>query len=80
MAIGWFDAFRQEETPSSFEFGAAPFSIDLVLTGIILIFALPSIAFLLIAPGIRQFKALTIFTFLFTMLSGAILLGKYKSE
>lgn len=77
MKIGWFDAWRNEQTPSSFEVGSDPFFLDLKLTGLLLIFALPSVAFLLISLGIRRFKLLSIFTFLFAMLSGATLLGNY---
>lgn len=78
MTIGWFDAFRESESPSSFEVGAAPFSIDLKLIGLILIFLVPSIAFLLISPGIRKFQLLSTFTFLFVMSSGATILGTNK--
>lgn len=77
MTIGWFDAFRDEDTPSSFDFGSAPFAVDLKLTGLFLIFTIPSIAFLLILPGIRRFQLLSAFTFLFSMLTGATLVGKF---
>lgn len=73
--IGWFDAFRDNGSPSEFEVGPAPFFVNQQLIGLVSIFLIPSIAFLIVLPGIRRLRLISTLTFLYTMLTGASLLG-----
>jgi hypothetical protein len=77
---GWFDAFRDNGSPSDFEVGPAPFVVNQQLIGLLSIFLIPSIAFLIVLPGVRRLQLVSTVAFLFTMLTGAILLGGHEKS
>uniref|UniRef100_A0A183CAA5 Dual oxidase maturation factor 1 n=1 Tax=Globodera pallida TaxID=36090 RepID=A0A183CAA5_GLOPA len=74
MSIGWFDAFRENGAPTWYGENPTPVVLDLQIAGLLSLFLTPTIAFLLILPGIRRFRALSAFIFLFSMGTGAIIL------
>jgi dual oxidase maturation factor 1 len=72
MSIAWFDAFRENGAPTWYgDNTPTPVLFDLGLVVIIWLFATPTIAFILILPGIRRFRALSTFCFLFSITIGA---------
>ncbi|KAL3097769.1 hypothetical protein niasHS_000504 [Heterodera schachtii] len=74
MSIGWFDAFRENGAPTWYGENPTPVVLDLQIAGLLSLFLTPTIAFLLILPGIRRFRAVSAFIFLFSMATGAIIL------
>ena len=52
--IGWFDAFRERGAPTWYGDNRTKVVADTVTLGIVLVFALFAVAFLLILPGLRK--------------------------
>uniref|UniRef100_A0A1I8B3V0 Uncharacterized protein n=1 Tax=Meloidogyne hapla TaxID=6305 RepID=A0A1I8B3V0_MELHA len=74
MSIAWFDAFRENGAPTWYgDNTPTPVLFDLGLAILVWLFATPTIAFILILPGIRRLRALSTFCFLFSMSIGASL-------
>uniref|UniRef100_A0A915N751 DUOXA-like protein C06E1.3 n=1 Tax=Meloidogyne javanica TaxID=6303 RepID=A0A915N751_MELJA len=72
MSIAWFDAFRENGAPTWYgDNTPTPVLFDLGLAILVWLFATPTIAFILILPGIRRLRALSTFCFLFSMSIGA---------
>lgn len=77
MSIGWFDAFRENGAPTWVDSESrSPFSIDLHIAALLSAFITPTLAFLIILPGIRRLRAVSTFTFLFSMIIGATIMSK----
>ncbi|KAF7634382.1 hypothetical protein Mgra_00006237 [Meloidogyne graminicola] len=71
MSIAWFDAFRENGAPTYGDNTPTPVLFDLGLAVLVWLFATPTIAFILILPGIRRLRLLSTFCFLFSMSIGA---------
>ncbi|CAD5219883.1 unnamed protein product [Bursaphelenchus xylophilus] len=74
MTIGWFDAFRENGAPTWYGENRTPVVVDLQIAALLSLFITPTLAYLLISPGIRRYKTASTFTFLFSMAVGAIIL------
>uniref|UniRef100_A0A1I7Y668 Dual oxidase maturation factor 2 n=1 Tax=Steinernema glaseri TaxID=37863 RepID=A0A1I7Y668_9BILA len=74
MAIGWFDFFREDGAPTWYGENRTPVVVDLKIAIILSIFVIPTLAFLIILPGIRRNRCVSTFTFLYSMAVGATLL------
>uniref|UniRef100_A0AC34RHK6 Uncharacterized protein n=1 Tax=Panagrolaimus sp. JU765 TaxID=591449 RepID=A0AC34RHK6_9BILA len=74
MTVGWFDAFRENGAPTWYGENRSPVFVDFQIVLILLIFAVPIVAYLLICCGIRRNKWITTYSFLFFALNGAVLL------
>lgn len=76
MKSGWFKDYHGDPSLGFRGGEIIPFSIDMKLIGMLSIFVIPSIAFLIILPGVRCFKLQSAFAFLFSMFVGSTLLGR----
>ncbi|KAH7731200.1 phosphoribosylformylglycinamidine synthasechloroplastic [Aphelenchoides avenae] len=74
MSIGWFDAFRENGAPTWYGENRTPVFLDLHIAALLSVFIAPTLAFLIILPGIRHLRAISAFIFLFSMTVGAIIL------
>ncbi|KAI6214680.1 hypothetical protein M3Y94_00297400 [Aphelenchoides besseyi] len=66
----WFDAFRDNGAPTSYGENRTGVVFDLKLVILMSIFVLPSIALLIILPGIRQLRCFSSTIILFSMAVG----------
>lgn len=79
MSIGWFDAFRENGAPTWYGENRTPVFLDLHIAALLSVFIAPTLAFLIILPGIRHLRAISAFIFLFSMTVGAIILGRRET-
>lgn len=77
MTIGWFDAFRENGAPTWYGENRTPVVMDLHMAALLSIFITPTIAYILILPGIRRYATVSTVTFMFSMIVGTILLGTF---
>lgn len=79
MSIGWFDAFRENGAPTWIEGESRlPFTIDLQIAALLSAFITPTLAFLIILPGIRRLRTVSTLTFIFSMAVGGAIMSGFK--
>ncbi|GMT19303.1 hypothetical protein PFISCL1PPCAC_10600 [Pristionchus fissidentatus] len=72
--LGWFSAFRENGAPTSYGEQRTPVLLDTQIFGLVCLFAIPSLAFLIILPGVRHTKAISSLVFLCAMAIGTVLI------
>ncbi|GMS89542.1 hypothetical protein PENTCL1PPCAC_11717, partial [Pristionchus entomophagus] len=72
--LGWFSAFRENGAPTSYGEQRTPVLLDTQIFGLVCVFAIPSLAFLIILPGVRHTKAISSLVFLSAMAIGTVLI------
>nr|CDJ97339.1 Dual oxidase maturation factor domain containing protein [Haemonchus contortus] len=72
--LGWFSSFREYGAPTFYGENRTPVILDTHIFGLFAIFVVPSIAFLIILPGVRKKRFASACSFFFSMYVGATLL------
>ncbi|KAI1729928.1 dual oxidase maturation factor domain-containing protein [Ditylenchus destructor] len=75
MSIGWFSIGRENGAPSWYGGDQqTPVVLDLQIAALLSVFITPTLAFLIVLPGIRRLRAISSLTFLFSMVVGATIM------
>uniref|UniRef100_A0A914C4X8 DUOXA-like protein C06E1.3 n=2 Tax=Acrobeloides nanus TaxID=290746 RepID=A0A914C4X8_9BILA len=75
MYEGWFSAFRQDFAPTSYDPITQPIGINIRTLMTFLLFILPYIAFLIILPGIREKRIISLVTITHQLGVGSLLMA-----